>query len=745
MARIFIGVAWPYANGPIHIGHLAGAYLPGDTFARFHRLFGSEVLMVSGSDMHGAAITIRADREGTEPRTIAERYDALHRETFRRLGFSFDLYTNTRTVLHERTVQELFLGLLENGLLARRTEPSAYCPKERRFLPDRYLRGVCPNCGNPEARGDECDRCGRVLEPPQLGSPSCRICGTPAEFRPSEHFFLRLDLLEPKLRAYVTEHPDWRSNVRGTAENFLRQGLRASPITRDLAWGIPIPLEGYDEKRIYVWFEAVIGYLSASREWAIRRGDPEAWRRFWDPAAPVRAYYFIGKDNIFHHALLWPGISIGVGGLALATEIPANEWLTASVGKISKSGATGAELFLPNLLERYPPDVIRFYAAALAPQNHDTEFDPAEFDSLYTEVLANQYGNLVQRLLVLTRDRYGGRTPADSPADLAGSPFAERLRTAHARITAEYERVHLKEALELALAEVREGNRRFHEAKPWQAAEADRTRAVAETLWLVRAAAVWLAPVLPFSSSEVYRMLGFADGPLPGGWTDALAAPPAGQALGEIRPLFPRPESPPTATPPVPTPSPEETPPLEIRAAVIRTAEPHPKADRLYALTVDAGDAAPRSVVAGIRADYAVEALVGRRVLLLANLEPRRIRSIRSEGMLLAADVDGHAALLEVPEGIATGTVVEGAERGARPIRYDEFETRPIRVGTVRRGEPGRVTVDLGDRQLLVPGTWPDGHRVAVLDGGAAGTVLGFDGGRPVEVPEAVRPGTRVR
>lgn len=749
MARVFVGIAWPYANGPFHIGHLAGAYLPGETFARFHRLLGDDVLMVSGSDMHGAAITIRADREGVEPREVAERYDALHRETFQRLGFSFDLYTHTHTVLHERTVQELFLGLLENGLLSRRTEGAAYCPKESRFLPDRYLTGTCPHCGNPEARGDECDHCGRVLEPKALGSPRCRICGTPAEFRPSEHFFLRLDLLEPKVRAYLAEHPEWRANVRGVSENFLAQGLHPTPITRDLAWGIPIPLEGYEGKRIYVWFEAVIGYLSASREWAVRSGDPSAWRRFWDPNAPVRAYYFIGKDNIFHHALLWPAISLGVGGLALASDVPANEWLTASGGKISKSGGSDESLFLPQLLDRYAPDVIRFYAAALAPQNHDTAFDPREFDSLATEVLSNQYGNLVQRLLVLTRDRYAGATPRPYPADLTTGPFAERVRTAHARIRAEYEQVHLKEALELALAEIREGNRWFHEAKPWQAPEPDRTRIVAETLWLLRAASIWLSPVLPFSSAEVYRMLGLGPGPSNGAWDEALVPPPAGTQLGEIRPLFPRADRAPVA-PEITSAEIASAPlgevPLEIRAGVIRTAAPHPKADRLYALTVDVGDPAPRSIVAGIRADYSVEQLVGRRVLVLANLEPRTIRSVASLGMMLAADVDGHAALLAPPEDVAPGAVVSGATAGARTITYAEFERRPIGVGVVAPGDP--ATAELAGRRVAVDGPWAVGEKVAiVLDGVDAphGLVLAFGPGRPAQVPEAVRPGAKVR
>ena len=748
MSRIFIGVAWPYANGPFHIGHLAGAYLPGETFARFHRLRGNEVLMVSGSDMHGTPIAVKAEAEGTSARTIAERYDAVHRACFERLGFSFDLYTNTQTMLHQRTVQELFMTLLEGGLLARRTEEGAYCPKDRRFLPDRYLRGTCPHCGNPEARGDECDRCGRVMEPRQLGSPSCRLCGTPAEFRASEHFFLRLDLLEPRVRAFLGQHPEWRSNVRGVAENFLAQGLHPTPITRDLEWGIPIPLEGYEEKRIYVWFEAVIGYLSASKEWAIRSGDPEAWHRFWDLSEPVRPYYFIGKDNIFHHTVLWPAISLGVGGLALAHDVPANEWLTVGGGKISKSRTEDAGAFMPALLERYAPDVIRFYAAALAPQNHDTEFDPAEFESLTTDILSNQYGNLVQRLLIFTRDRYGAKIPATPPETPSGRAYLDRIRDAHERITEEYEKVHLKEALDLALAEVREGNRRFHEAKPWQAAPADRDRIVSEMLHLVRAASIWLSPVLPFSSREVFRMLGYPEGPGPGSWEVALGVLPEGQALGEIRPLFPKrepPAAPSAPRPPASAPSPVV---LDIRAAKIVAVSAHPSADRLYCLSVEAGEATPRSVVAGLRPFYSPEELMGRNVLLLANLEPRTIRKVPSDGMLLAADVEGRAILLEPPEGTLPGTPIDGSSGSSRKIRYEEFESRPLLVGVTAGVEGGRSVVDLGGPRIHVAGSWDPGTSLIVqleAPGASSGTVLSFGPQRAARVSAPVGPGGKVR
>jgi methionyl-tRNA synthetase len=755
VARIFVGVAWPYANGPFHIGHLAGAYLPGDMFARYHRLRGDEVLMVSGSDMHGTPTLVTAEKEGVAPAEIAERYHAINRSAFEKLGFSFDLYTSTHTIVHERTVQEVFLALLEHGFVRRRTEDGAYCPKHERFLPDRYLVGTCPHCGFESARGDECDRCGRPVEPRKMGSPRCVLCGTPAEFRPSEHFYLELEQLQPKLAEYVARQKHWRPGTRRVAENFLAEGLHATAITRDLGWGVPIPLDGYDSKRFYVWFDAVTGYLSASKEWAIRAGRPEAWHRYWDEREPVRQYYFVGKDNKFHHTLIWPGVLIGVGGLQLPYDVPANEWLLIEGRKVSKSRTADLNAFIPSLLDHYAPDVIRFYAALLAPQNHDTELDWDEFDKLRDEVLANQYGNLVQRTLVLTRDRYGGKIPAP-PEGWRGGASTEveaRLTSTHARITQEYEQVHLKEALDLALEEVREANRRFHEAKPWQAAEPERSRGVYETLWRIKALATWLAPVLPFSTADVFRMLGFADPPGPGDWDRALEPPPPGQPLGEVRPLFPRPESgPPRPTPASTAPSGRPgagPPPLSACAGVIRSVVVHPSADKLYVIEVDVGGPSPRTVVAGLRSSYTTEQLVGRRVVLLANLAPRTIRRMTSQGMILAAEQGDRAVLIAPPESAAPGTFVAGRGPADREISYEEFASMPLVVGRVAGpSASGGSYVDLGGRTVTVAGDWVSGVvgvvRLPRADA-EDGELLSFGPGQPAVPSETVPVGAKVR
>jgi methionyl-tRNA synthetase len=754
VARIFIAVSWPYANGPQHLGHLASTYVPADIFARFHRLRGDEVLMVSGSDMHGTPILVAAEKEGTTAPALADKYHAINSAALARLGISFDVFTTTHTLLHERTAAEVFLALLEKGYLRRRTEEAAYCPKDQRFLPDRYLVGTCPYCGFATARGDECDNCGRPLDARKLGEPRCVLCGTRAEFRPSEHFYLELDRLAPSVAAYIDRVGDhWRPSVLHVARNFLTEGLHPTPITRDLEWGVPIPLDGYDTKRMYVWFEALIGYLSAAKEWAVRAGRPEAWHRYWDEREPVRHYYFVGKDNKFHHTLVWPAMLLGIGGLHLPYDVPANEWLTLGGAKVSKSRTQERNAFLPQLLERYPPDVLRFYVAVLAPQNHDTELDWDEFDKLREEQLANQLGNLVQRTLVFARDHYDGRIPPAPPADdPAGGPaIVPELRVAHERITELYELVRLKEALDLTMEQVREANRRFHEGQPWRAKERERQRVVYDSIWRVKAIATWLAPVLPFTSAEIFRMLGIADPPGAGDWDRVLEPPLAAAALGEIRPLFPRDASEHSAAPSplLPAARPAEPVPLAVRAGVIRSVEAHPGADKLYVMQIDVGEENPRTVVAGLRTSYTPEQLLGRRVVILANLAPRTIRRMTSQGMVLAVDDGERAVLLAPPDDVAPGTFVEGRGAADRTITYDEFASVPLRVGRITGTAPdGERLVDVGGQTVRVPGQWPEGALGVVrLDGTNDDHAewLSFGDGRAPRPAEAVEPGSKVR
>ncbi|MDP9374109.1 MAG: methionine--tRNA ligase, partial [Chloroflexota bacterium] len=396
--RILVAVAWPYANGPFHVGHVSGVYLPADIFARFERARGADVLMVSGSDCHGAPITIRAEREGVAPIEIVERYHAAFLHTFERLGIKFDLFTKTYTENHYAVTQDIFLRLLEKGYLYRQTMTGSYSEAQGRFLPDRYVEGVCPVCGNPRARGDQCDNCGTLLDPERLGDPRSVLDGSPISFRPTEHFFLDLAKLEPALRAWLdgADRSYWRANTVSFTRNWLREGLHGRAITRDLDWGVPVPVEdpAFADKRIYVWFDAVIGYLSASKEWAQRGGGPDAWRRWWDAEDPAsaeaRGYYFLGKDNIPFHTIIWPAMLIGYGGLNLPYDVPAAEFMNLEGEQMSTS--RNWAVWLPDIEERYQPDAIRYYLTAIAPETRDSNWSWADFVSRVNGELVATWG-----------------------------------------------------------------------------------------------------------------------------------------------------------------------------------------------------------------------------------------------------------------------------------------------------------------------------------------------------------------
>ncbi len=411
---ILVCVAWPYAKSSTHVGQIVGAYLPADTFARYHRLAGNHVLMVSGSDEHGTPILVDAEREGITPREFVARYHRQICQVWDRLGISWDLYTETGTENHYRITQDFFLTLYKKGYIFKDTMQSPYCPTDRRFLPDRYVEGTCPHCGFPSARGDQCDNCGRTLDPIDLINPRCRLCGSKEsllEIRDTEHFFLDLPQLQEPLMAWLSAEKDhWRANTLGFAMNWLKEGLRPRAITRDLDWGVPIPIEGYEDKRIYVWFDAVIGYFSASVEWAGRQGTPEAWKTWWVPGqsdSPVKSYYFIGKDNIPFHTIIWPAMLIGYGNRNLPYDVPANEFMTMSGAKASSS--RGNVIWTRDVLNRYGTDALRYYLSVTAPEGRDTDFTYEELIRRNNDELVATYGNAVHRTLTFLQSKFGGR------------------------------------------------------------------------------------------------------------------------------------------------------------------------------------------------------------------------------------------------------------------------------------------------------------------------------------------------
>ena len=550
--RILVCVAWPYAKTSTHVGQIAGAYLPGDIFARYHRMAGSKVLMVSGSDMHGTPITVDADKEGVTPRELATRYHQQILAVWRELGISFDLFTETTTPNHYQQTQAFFLRLYEKGYIFKDTMESPYCPNDRRFLPDRYVEGTCPYCGYEGARGDQCDNCGRTLDPTQLIAPRCRLCGSPnVEIRETEHFFLDLPQFEARLRSWLQQETGrWRPNVLNFALNWIKEGLKPRAITRDLDWGVPIPLPGYEDKRIYVWFDAVIGYYSASIEWAQRNGTPDAWREWWelrpDGSAPSLPYYFIGKDNIAFHTIIWPAMLMGVSGLALPYDVPANEFMTMGGSKASSS--RGNVIWTRDVLDVYGADPLRYYLASTLPEGHDTDFTFEELVRRNNDELVATYGNAAHRMLTFLQRNFGGMVPEPAALSEQDERMLSQMRAAFASEAAAIEAVRLRDGLSEAMAVARAANRYLDEQAPWKSIKTDRQRA-ATTVYVMAQVLNGLktlfAPYLPFSSQRLHELLGFGGDTMLERWEPVPV--PAGQALPTPTPLFAK-FDPPAAT-----------------------------------------------------------------------------------------------------------------------------------------------------------------------------------------------------
>ena len=517
--RIFIAVAWPYANGPLHLGHIAGCYLSADIFARYHRMKGNDVLMVSGSDTHGTPITIRADQEGITPQEVVERYHAMFLEAWQKLGITFDLFTTTNTANHEKVVHDVFKTLHDKGYIYTADMLLAYCAQCVRYLPDRYVEGTCPYCQNPRARGDQCDSCGRTLDPQELVEPRCAICGATPEFRESEHFFLKLSAFEKPLLEWVEKQTHWRPNVLNFTRRFLQDGLKDRSISRDLTWGVPLPMDGYDSKRIYVWFEAVIGYLSAAVEWAEMNGKPDAWEDFWkDPA--TKSYYFIGKDNIPFHSIIWPAIILAYDkGLNLPYDVPANEFLSLENQKFSTS--QNWAVWLPDYLERYDPDPLRYLLSINMPESGDSDFSWAEFVRRNNDELVATYGNLVNRVLSFTYRNFDGKVPGVPSLDEVDEGLLRAARETMDSVDDSLYNCRFKAAITRAFGLAQEANRYLDTKAPWKTIKEDRDQAGASltvAMQAINCLKTILYPFMPFSSQKVHEFLGL-DGPVEeGAW-----------------------------------------------------------------------------------------------------------------------------------------------------------------------------------------------------------------------------------
>jgi methionyl-tRNA synthetase len=571
--KILVAVAWPYASGPRHIGHVAGFGVPSDTFARYHRLRGNSVLMISGTDEHGTPVMVAADAAGESPAETAERFSELIREDLRDLGLSYDLFTRTTTRNHYSVTQDLFRTLYEKGYIFEQETLGAFSASTGHTLPDRYIEGTCPICGYPHARGDQCDNCGNQLDPTDLIDPRSRIDGTAPVFRETKHLFLDLPAFKDQLTAWIESKTDWRQNVRRFSLNFVKE-LKPRAITRDLDWGVPIPVAGYEEladKKIYVWFDAVIGYLSASIEWATNQGTPEAWREWWQNA-DAEHVYFMGKDNIVFHTVIWPSILLGYGEggdygagkgpLELPDNVASSEFLTMEGKKFSSS--RGVEILIRDFLSRYDPDSLRYFVSIAGPETQDTDFTWSEFVRRNNDELVATWGNLVNRTLQSAFKNFGS---VPEPGELTDPDRAvlDEVARGFDSVGAHIEAARFKAGLQETMRLATMGNQYVAEQAPWDLLRTDRERAgtvLFVSLRIVDSLKVLLTPYLPFSAQHLHEFLGYDGtiaGPLAfeeidegggqkhvvltgdyGSWSGHWVPSelPAGQPLREPRPLF---------------------------------------------------------------------------------------------------------------------------------------------------------------------------------------------------------------
>jgi methionyl-tRNA synthetase len=520
-APVLTAVAWPYANGPRHIGHVSGFGVPSDIFARYQRMAGNRVLMISGTDENGTPIQVQADAEGVTPRELADKYNRLIVTDLQGLGLSYDLFTRTTTGNHHRVVQELFLALYRNGYVLTRSVLGAISPSTGRTLPDRYIEGTCPICGYDGARGDQCDNCGHQLDPADLINPRSRINGEIPKFVQTEHLFLDLPAFTKALGGWLSTRTEWRPNVLKFSLNLL-DDLRPRPITRDLDWGVRVPLDGWRDapmKRFYVWFDAVIGYLSASVEWAVRSGDPDAWQAWWcDPE--TRSYYFMGKDNITFHSQIWPALLLGQNGagdrggepgafgtLNLPTEVVSSEFLTMSGSKFSTS--RGTVIYVGDFLREFGPDTLRYFISVAGPETQDTDFTWEEFVRRTNFELANEWGNLVNRSISMAH-RNVGAIPRPATLLPVDSELLATSRAAFGTVGELLERNRFKAAISEAMRIVGAANRYLSEQEPWKrAGDPDRRDTILHTaLQVVSDANTLLTPFLPHAAQQVHEQLG---------------------------------------------------------------------------------------------------------------------------------------------------------------------------------------------------------------------------------------------
>ena len=690
--RIMVTAALPYANGPVHLGHLAGAYLPADLFSRYQRMKGQDVVFVCGSDEMGVAIMVRARNEGIDPQDLVDRYHPMIEKAFAGFGMSFDHYGRTTSPVHAETSQDFFRTLARKDVFALKTEEQLYDPEAGIFLADRFVVGTCPTCGNENAYGDQCEKCGSTLSPKELINPRSTLSDETPELRETTHFYLPLGDFQDRLDQWIGTHPEWKPNVLGQVRSWLNDGLKDRAITRDVPWGVPVPKDVAEElgidaegKVIYVWFDAPIGYISDTKEWAMSQGDPDAWKPYWQ-ADDTRLVHFIGKDNIVFHCLMFPAMLMAHGDYTLPENVPANEFLNIEGDKLSTS--RNWAVWLHEYLEDFEPDLLRYALATMLPETKDADFNWSEFQIRVNSELADVLGNFVNRTLTFAARFADGKVPELVDPSDADKAALEELATFPDRIGKAYDTYRNREAVFETMALARLGNKYFNDTEPWHTRKSD-PQACANTihvsLQICASLSVLMEPALPFSSARLRGMLNLEGvrASVPGGaaegigWDDAgksLLQP--GHVLGEAGILFTKIEDDVMeeqkaklgATPDGASDKDQPYEPvkdtieyddfakLDFRMGTIVEAEEMPKSKKLVKTVVDLGFE-KRQILAGIKEHFKPEELIGKRVAVVANLAPRKMMGTESQGMILMAE-DREGALFLMNSGGENGSVI---------------------------------------------------------------------------------------
>ena len=668
MEKILVTSALPYANGPLHIGHVAGAYLPADIYVRYNKLQGNDIIYICGTDEHGAPISIKAEAEGVSPREIVDRYHKSIKDSFIGLQIDFDNFSGTARPEHLKISQEFFLNLYNRGFVIQKTTQQWYDPKHKRFLADRYVEGSCPYCQAPGARGDQCDSCGKLLDAVNLIDPKSKISGETPLLKETTHWYLELPKFEQELKDWLDTKTEWKDNVKNFIMGWLKEGLKERAITRDIDWGVPVPLENTEGKVLYVWFDAPIGYISSTIEWAARIGDPERWKKYWlEP--DTKLIHFLGKDNIPFHTIIWPAVLMEQDKpFILPYDVPANEYLNLEGQKMSTS--RNWTVWVNDFLEYFEGEYLRYYLAANAPENKDSDFYWKEFQNQINNDLANVLGNLANRVFAFSMKYFEGRIEAPQLGELSKNLLNETLAKS-LEISNCYKTYQVRKAINLIMELARKGNKYFDETQPWVTVKTDKDKAM-ETLYscaeLLRIISILFYPVMPSSMKKLRKLLNVSQEFF---WKDISSIIQSYQ-ITEITTLFRKIDDKEIELQLQKLNQTEKTEPelehkpqieyddfakQEFRIVKILEAEKIKKSNKLLKLLVEfAGE--KRTVVAGIAKSYEPDHLVGKKVLMLINLKPRKVMGVESQAMIMAAHNGEELAILQPDKDVPSGSEV---------------------------------------------------------------------------------------